>query len=994
MKRIVWKNKFNGQFCVTIPKEAHLKEGDLVKVNKAKIKRISYIGVVADLFHYGHLHSILFAKSISDRVVCGIFTDEAVEEYRIKPIANFEERKAIVENLRCVDQVMVQEKRDSTDNLRKIHEEFPDAEIILIHGDDLSFVHGEEYIKSIGGKIVKHPYYTRLSNFKILNYFLENKDKFKDITKFTSFIKNKNIDAETKKGNKVIISSKAETLKALQPLLTKSKIEPLYSFTISDWKNKKNELITAIKEKYSPAKIIVRSSAVNEDTLDNSLAGYFDSALNVNSENQKEIEKAVKKVLHSYKEKQAESSFNQVLVQKQTANILMSGVVFTRTIGKNAPYYVINYDDKTGSSDSVTSGKESKMLIIYRFAKKVPPQFQELLKAVKEIEERIPELPLDIEFALNKDKEVILFQVRPLAANIHKEENDAEIKDKLSLLSSKFKRLAAPQNHIVGETTIFADMSDWNPAEIIGDNPNYLDYSIYDYIITNSAWHEARTSQGYYNVNPAKLVELFGNKPYVNVRNSFNSFTPAPLSHLLRSKLVSFYLLKLKNNPYLQDKVEFDIVHTCYDLTFDRKSKELKEAGFSTEEIQELKTELIKLTNNLVLNSPSSIQKDLQDVLGMEEKRKQINSLTKDSELSPAKNLASAKILLDDCRKNGTAQFSRLARLGFIAKIILKSLVQKNIVSQEFSDNLYNSLSTVATKISDDFRKLLRGELSPEKFRQDYYHLRPGTYDITSLRYDANSNFLQNIDLKLPEQPKANFILDSITAQKITVALSQEGLNFNADQFLNFVKVATEARELSKFEFTKNLSDALELIAAAGEAIGFARRELALLDINEIFRIGISGNTLKITRQWKELLVRREKERKLNEKLALPSIIFSTDDFEIIEHYSAKPNFITQKKAAGKIINLNEINSNNPPHLEGSIVVLENGDPGYDWIFTQNLAGLITKYGGIASHMSIRCAEFGIPAAIGCGELIFNKVKTAAKVELDCRLNKIIPLGG
>ena len=60
--------------------------------------RIAYINVVGDLFHYGHLQSILFAKSISDKVICGVMTDEVVESYRIKPIANLHERKAIFDN--------------------------------------------------------------------------------------------------------------------------------------------------------------------------------------------------------------------------------------------------------------------------------------------------------------------------------------------------------------------------------------------------------------------------------------------------------------------------------------------------------------------------------------------------------------------------------------------------------------------------------------------------------------------------------------------------------------------------------------------------------------------------------------------------------------------------------------------------------------------------------------------------------------------------------
>ena len=46
----------------------------------------------------------------------------------------------------------------------------------------------------------------------------------------------------------------------------------------------------------------------------------------------------------------------------------------------------------------------------------------------------------------------------------------------------------------------------------------------------------------------------------------------------------------------------------------------------------------------------------------------------------------------------------------------------------------------------------------------------------------------------------------------------------------------------------------------------------------------------------------------------------------------------------------------------------------FDWIFTFKIKGLITKFGGAASHMAIRCAEFQIPAAIGCGEIIFNEL--------------------
>ena len=76
--------------------------------------------------------------------------------------------------------------------------------------------------------------------------------------------------------------------------------------------------------------------------------------------------------------------------------------------------------------------------------------------------------------------------------------------------------------------------------------------------------------------------------------------------------------------------------------------------------------------------------------------------------------------------------------------------------------------------------------------------------------------------------------------------------------------------------------------------------------------------------------------------------------------------------------------------LEKKIVVIENADPGYDWIFTKNPSGLITKYGGVASHMSIRCAEIGLPAAIGCGEILYEQLMNSSKVLLDAKNKKNI----
>ena len=75
--------------------------------------------------------------------------------------------------------------------------------------------------------------------------------------------------------------------------------------------------------------------------------------------------------------------------------------------------------------------------------------------------------------------------------------------------------------------------------------------------------------------------------------------------------------------------------------------------------------------------------------------------------------------------------------------------------------------------------------------------------------------------------------------------------------------------------------------------------------------------------------------------------------------------------------------------LAGKIVLIENADPGYDWLFSRNIGGLITMYGGVNSHMAIRAAEFGLPSAIGVGELLFGELASAEVIFLDCENRKI-----
>ncbi len=167
MKKVVWENKSNGQLCVTIPKGSGIKVGDIVTIEKEKIKKIVYTTVAADLFHYGQLRFLEKANTLGDYHICGVLTDGAMHEYNKRALANLMERKSIISGLRCVDVVIPQNTLDPTENLEKIQEQFKGAQIIVVRGDNTKEIPGEQYMKNLQWTIVRLPYYNKLSDKNI-----------------------------------------------------------------------------------------------------------------------------------------------------------------------------------------------------------------------------------------------------------------------------------------------------------------------------------------------------------------------------------------------------------------------------------------------------------------------------------------------------------------------------------------------------------------------------------------------------------------------------------------------------------------------------------------------------------------------------------------------------------------------------------------------------------------------------------------------------------
>lgn len=65
-----------------------------------------------DLFHIGHLHILERSRALCDRLVVGVSTDEFNTQKGKRTAVPYEDRRAIVAALRCVDLVIPEESWD------------------------------------------------------------------------------------------------------------------------------------------------------------------------------------------------------------------------------------------------------------------------------------------------------------------------------------------------------------------------------------------------------------------------------------------------------------------------------------------------------------------------------------------------------------------------------------------------------------------------------------------------------------------------------------------------------------------------------------------------------------------------------------------------------------------------------------------------------------------------------------------------------------------
>jgi glutamine kinase len=781
-------------------------------------------------------------------------------------------------------------------------------------------------------------------------------------------------------------------------LILKKIKSKLTLFSIPDFvvlqviKYSKKDVIN-ISKRFKNKKLAIRSSASGEDSIIESLAGEYDSLLNVDSNNTNLVSEGIDRVIRSYgRKKNSTNELDHVMVQEMVLNTTMSGVVFTHDLNTGAPYYVINYDDQSGLTDTVTSGSgeyANRTLYVHRDSidSLKSERFTRLLLAVQELEVVMESQFLDIEFALGEGLTPHLLQVRAITTHpnwnrsVTKHINET-LQGLQKFVIHRLKKLTG----VYGRTTVLGQMPDWNPVEMIGRAPRRLSASLYQKLITDSVWRVARSIMGYSVPCGQPLMVTLAGQPFIDTRLSFHSYIPKSTPSVVAEKLVDHWVEKLKSYPELHDKVEFRVAITTYSFDFDKKVEDLIGDVLNSTEKKEFKRAHLEQTMRLIKgDGKGSIDKALNKIKTLEAKQESYDCI----ELQD--NISFLFTMIDDCINLGTIPFSILARHGFIAQTILLSLNQQGVITHDEIVQIQASVKTVASELVDDINLFQLGPLSRDEFMKKYGHLRPGTYDIMSQRYDKMDNLSITNNLKQKKQPFKEFAFTQIQQDEINNLLRKDGFNnFSASDLLSYIKQAIYSREYSKFIFTRTVSDMLELIASFAENNNLSRDEISHVSIDFMLDMTKNSNINNIEDLLRKVSEKGVEKHNVSAAIRLPQLLTDKTGVYVIPFQVSHPNFITHKKVIAQCAVLES--DTDKLSLNKKIVLIEGADPGYDWIFSHNIAGLITKYGGVNSHMTIRCAEFGIPAAIGCGEQRFNSFLRSNRLHLDCAAGLIKPL--
>jgi hypothetical protein len=537
---------------------------------------------------------------------------------------------------------------------------------------------------------------------------------------------------------------------------------------------------------------------------------------------------------------------------------------------------------------------------------------------------------LDIEFGMRADGQLVLFQVRRIAlAHSWHPVTELRVRRQLVYVEQFIRDCSRRLDGILGERTILAAMPDWNPAEIIGTMPRPLAASLYRELITDATWHRARAAMGYRRLPDVGLMVLICGHPYVDVRKSFNSFLPAGVPDEIGGvwSMPGSTALSLRRAPRqgrVRDRPDLHgfLLRPRLPCPLPRSACRGRAGA---------------LPQRAGLPYPAGPRRGRgrgarQGAGGAG----RLGGLSLPDPVEQGGNawLSRAAYLLGLCREAGALSFAVVARHAFIAESLLRSACRRGVLSAERIAAFRRSIRTVTGEMVAAYGQACHDATARQRFLREFGHLRPGTYEITSLRYDERDD-LFDADAEQGAAAHATFELMPAERAGLLALLAEAALDVvDAEGLLAYMRDAIVGREHVKFLFTRVLSNALSAAVCWGERHGLSRDDLSYVPWPRL-----AERLLEPTMDYMDrslLLLADEGRANLSaaQSFRFSHILFGVDDLHIALQSRSVPNFVGSGRASGSVVELTASTSANI-HIRNRIVCIESADPGFDWIFTK-----------------------------------------------------------
>jgi phosphohistidine swiveling domain-containing protein len=691
--------------------------------------------------------------------------------------------------------------------------------------------------------------------------------------------------------------------------------------------------------------VAVRSSAMNEDSMLASYAGMYLTKLHVPAVLE-EISMAIsevrgsgakkKNVLAHYASRRhtnAGSDSIAVIIQEMIEPDV-SGVILSHSLSAQDGYYLISTTE--GLGEAVVSGATNGQLIRVARALDVTTIEEDwlvqLITAMRIIETSQENLSLDVEFVF-KDQKLYILQCRPIATmfttTISSEDEAQLLRQLVSIKEDVNVRF---------DGDLLGDMIDINPLELLGSAPTPLDISIFQHLFADTVVEQVRRDMGYDPLDIG-LVRVVAAKPYVSLRASSFSFRPKGITSETYERIFEVYRQMLTENPRLQSRVEFSVFamsngEKLEQLMLDGKLTDKERAGVRFA-FQQLEQRLVLVSGELMTTYEQRVPQYVADTERL-------------------RNGTLQEILAHVTK--GTEMFVCAARLAFY----WKNKFEESHPREDLNELIVGNINSVSGQLKNDLFACAQKSLSREELVKKYGHLRPGQFSIFGESYadDPEHYLFAQIDCVRKETvPKRSHSFETLSEFKNVVFFMQ-------------------AREEIKFLFSESLHVFIEKLKTMIEERGLSR-DLASQQSWDGLHAFLTYRVSNLSESSSALA------------MILPEVLVpGRTNFGVISYGAAAPTYITRSVVKARLCVLDH--PDDEMNVSGAVVLIPNADPGYDFLFHSQVAGIITKNGGPASHMCIRAVELQVPSCIGCGERIYSSLVHASLIVLDCALGQII----